>query len=799
MTKAEFKTLAANGIILDGATGTELIKRGMPAGVSPELWVYEHPEAIFEVHNAYRSAGSDIVYAPTFGGNRCKLAEFGLESRQEEIIGGLMRMTKESAKEKLVFGDIAPTGRFVEPFGDLPFDEAVEIFREFAQILAANGADGFVIETMMDIQEARAALLGCKEAAPQLPVMVTMTFEDSGKTLTGCDPVAALITMQSLGADAFGCNCSTGPGEMAKVIAKMKPFAAIPLIAKPNAGLPKMVNGKSVFELDAAGFAAAVPELLNAGSSIMGGCCGTTPDHIREMNKVFRQHSVPKVSPPPFSAVSSPSRYRVLAPTEPFTIIGERINPTGKKALQAELRAGKTDLIFDFATQQFSAGAEVLDVNMGLSGIDEKSMMDAALHRILKSSPAMLCIDSTNAETVERALRIYPGRALLNSISAERSRLEKILPIAAKYGAMLILLPLTDEGLPGSAEERCSILETIMTEAKKYGYEEKDFCVDALILAVSTDPEAANSALKFISACRKRNLNTVCGLSNISFGLPARTLVNRTFLSMAMGCGLNMAIANPLFDDIMQTIHAGDALSGRDRNMGNFLKKFADAANSAPVSGKKTISPEEALSQAVLQGDSETVPAKIDALLAQKISPADIINNILIPAITAVGDKYEKKEFFLPQLIAGADAMQCGTRYLEPMLSGNNDAGTSRSKVIIATVKGDIHDIGKNIVAVILRNYGFDVLDLGKDVPKEKIIDTAVAENVKVICLSALMTTTMGAMREVISLAKERQLDQLKFVVGGAVVDQEFADSIGAKYGKTPVDTMKTVSALLQS
>ncbi len=798
MTKAEFKSLAASGIILDGATGTELIKRGMPAGVSPELWVYEHPEAIREVHKAYRDAGSDIVYAPTFGGNRCKLAEFGLESRQQEIIGSLMRMSKESAGNKLVFGDIAPTGRFVEPFGDLPFDEAVEIFRELAEILAANGADGFAIETMMDIQEARAALLGCKEAAPQLPVMVTMTFEDSGKTLTGCDPVAALITLQSLGADAFGCNCSTGPGDMAKVIAKMKPFAAIPLIAKPNAGLPKMVNGKSVFDLDAAGFASAVPELLSAGASIMGGCCGTTPAHIAEMNKVFRKSEIPAVTPPPFSAISSPSRFRVLSVTEPFTIIGERINPTGKKALQAELRAGKTDMIFDFAAQQFSAGAEVLDVNMGLSGIDEKAMMDAALKRILKSSSAMLCIDSTNAETVERALRLYPGRALLNSISAERSRLEKILPIAAKYGAMLILLPLTDDGLPGSAKERYSILETIIAEAKKYGYEEKDFCVDALILAVSTDANAANSALKFISMCRERKLNTVCGLSNISFGLPSRTLVNRTFLSMAMGCGLNMAIANPLFDDIMQTIYSGDALAGRDRNMGNFLKKFADTAAVSQASSQKELSPEEALTQAVLQGNREAVPAKIDALLAQKMEPADIINNILIPAITAVGDKYEKKEFFLPQLIAGADAMQCGTGYLEPMLTGKSDTAAIRHKIIIATVKGDIHDIGKNIVAVILRNYGFEVLDLGKDVPKEKIIDTAVAEDVKVICLSALMTTTMGAMPEVIDLAKERRLGHLKFVVGGAVVDQEFADSIGAKYGKTPVDTVKTVTELLQ-
>ena len=796
MTREEFRLLAQKGIILDGATGTELVKQGMPAGVSPELWVYEHPESIIAVHEKYFDSGSDIVYAPTFGGNRCKMAEFGLESRQQEIIGSLMRRTKEYAGKRLVFGDIAPTGRFVEPYGDLPFEEAVAIFRETAEILAANGADGLVIETMMDIQEARAALLGCREAAPDLPVIVTMTFESSGKTLTGCDPVASLITLQSLGADAFGCNCSTGPAEMAALIKKIRPYAQIPLIAKPNAGLPKMCNGKTCFEMNPTDFAAVVPDLIDAGVSIMGGCCGTTPEHIAEMNRTFRNYTIAPFEFSAVGALSSPGTFRAITPDSPFTIIGERINPTGKKALQAELREGKCDLVFEFAIQQLAAKVEVLDVNMGLSGIDEKAMMLAAMTRILKSTSAMLCIDSTDPATVEAALRLYPGRALLNSISAEEKRLKEILPIAAKYGAMLILLPLTDAGLPKSGEERFEILQTIMAECAKYGYRKPDFCVDALILAVSTDSGAATGALEFISRCRAENLNTVCGLSNISFGLPNRPLVNRTFLSMAMGCGLNMAIANPLFADIMETICAGDALRGKDANMENFLRSFANT--SAPqMTSAVADDPETRLKNAVLLGDVSGISGKIDRLLEKGMNPADIINGILIPAITEVGEKYEKKEFFLPQLIAGAEAMRAGTKYLEPMLSGNA-ANQIVGKVIIATVKGDIHDIGKNIVAVILRNYGFEVIDLGKDVPAETILDRAVKENVRVICLSALMTTTMNSMREVIELARERKLDHLKFIVGGAVVDADFAAEIGAAYGKTPLDTMKLAESFLK-
>ena len=796
MTRSEFRHLAARKILLlDGATGTELVKRGLPAGVCPELWVAAHPEAICDIHRAYINAGSDIVYAPTFGGNRCKLAEFGLDGRLHELVCELVKIAKANAPDALVFGDISSTGKFVEPFGELPFDEAVAVFREAAQAMVAGGADGIAIETMMDLQEARAALLGVREAAPELPVIVTMTFEPNGLSLTGAHPAAALNALQALGADAFGCNCSSGPQEMAQIIAQLRPYAKIPLIAKPNAGLPHLDrNGKTVFPMDAAEFGSYAAVLADAGASILGGCCGTTPGHIAQLAEAAKKLTVPQKNTP-VPLVSSVNKSVPVTVTAPFTVIGERINPTGKKAFQAELREGKTDMVLDFALQQSAAGAAILDVNMGLAGIDEKNMMLRSLTRLLKTVPSPLCIDSTDAATVEAALRLYPGRALLNSISAEKKRLTGVLPIAAKYGAMLILLPLTDEGIPATAAERMAVTETILAECRKYGYSEQDVCVDALIMAVSADPDAANTALEFISMCHARGIPTVCGLSNVSFGMPNRALLNQTFLGMAMGRGLNLAIANPLSGTLMEMALAGNALRGLDPKMAVFLDKFSGTLpEKTAITAEK--SPQESLTASVLLGDKDAVPGKVRALLDSGMAPEAILNDVLIPAITEVGRKYEAKEFFLPQLIAGAEAMQSGTAVLETLLCSGGTAAGTKQKMILATVKGDIHDIGKNIVAVVMRNYGFDVIDLGKDVPPEVILDHAAANQVKLIGLSALMTTTMGAMRETVALAKQRNMD-VKFIVGGAVVDQLFADEIGAAYAGDPMSAVRCARQLL--
>ncbi len=796
MKKSDFKQLFRNGkpVILDGATGTELIKRGMPAGVSPELWVFENPEVICDIHNAYIAAGSNIVYAPTFGGNRCKLAEFGLAERLEEIVSSLVRITKENAGNRaLVFGDIAPTGRFVEPFGDLDFEEAVAIFRETASAMAVGGADGFVIETMMDLQEARAALIGVQEAAPDLPVIVTMTFESSGRTLTGSTPEAALIALQALGADAFGCNCSTGPQEMAAMIAKMRPFAKIPLVAKPNAGLPRLENGKTVFSMDPDAFAGCASLLIDSGASVIGGCCGTTPEHIAGLADAAGKLSLPVPEKISTSVISSISGIWEIG--KKFTVIGERINPTGKKALQAELREGKLDMAMDFAIQQTTAGAQVLDVNMGLSGIDQKAMMKKAVCKLVKAVSVPLCIDSTDPETVETALRIYPGRALLNSISAEKERLEKILPIAARYGAMLIALPLTDEGIPADAAARMAAVEKIIDAAKKYGYTENDICVDALIMAVASDPQAAWKALELISLASAKGINTVCGLSNISFGMPDRALVNRTFLGMAMGRNLTMAIANPLFPELMSMIKAADALCGRDKNMEDFIASVKIEESAVKP---EAISPEAAVKDAILRGDSERITSCIDRALDAGFTPESLLNDVLLPAITEVGRNYEEKRFFLPQLIAGAEAMSCAANYLEKFFAKNESNDGEKIPFILATVHKDIHDIGKNIVGTVLKNHGFNVIDLGKDVPPEVIIDRALQENASLIGLSALMTSTMdGGMRNTVALAKKRGLDHLKFIVGGAVVDKNFADEIGAVYAANPqavVDAAKKLA-----
>ncbi len=798
MTRNDFQKFAFSGVLLDGAFGTELAKRGMPEGVSPELWALENFDATAEILRAYRAAGSQLLYAPTFGGNRLKLANFHLENRVAEINRELVRRAKETIPDALIFGDVSSTGNFIDPYGKLDFDEAVDVFREEISALISGGADGIVIETMMDLQESRAALIALREVAPDLPGIVTMTFESSMRSLTGVDPVSALVTLQALGADAFGCNCSTGPQDMVKLLTTLKPYAQIPLVAKPNAGVPTLRNNQTFFPMDAAEFSSYAGALVEAGAALLGGCCGTTPEHIRQLGVEMKKSTAFFRNAHPLrGVVASPSQFCRLAPEEPFAVIGERINPTGKKALQAQLREGKTEMVFDFALQQTQAGAALLDVNMGLAGIDEKKMMLQSLRQVIKASPLPVSIDSTDPETVEAALRFYPGRALLNSISAEKSRLEKILPVAAKYGAMLILLPLTDEGIPDTLDERIAVVEKLLAEIKKYGYTPQDVALDALIMTISANNEAAEISLGLIAWAKAHHINTVCGLSNVSFGLPERQLVNRTFLAMAIGCGLNSAIANVLFPETIDLIYAANALTGKDLHQKNFLARFAGRDSAAAPQKAENLSAGEKVRRAILDGNADGILPALEAALTEKFSAAELLNEVLIPAINEVGAKYEKQEYFLPQLIASAEAMQKGAAFLEPKLTVQCEKNP-KARIVFATVKGDIHDIGKNIVIVMLKNYGFDVIDLGKDVPPEVILDTAVRENVEIVALSALMTTTMKSIRQTISLARQRGLNHLKFLVGGAVVDQLFADEIGAYYTADPMATVRTAQELLK-
>ncbi|HOP63267.1 MAG TPA: homocysteine S-methyltransferase family protein [Spirochaetota bacterium] len=798
MNKKEFAELLESGlVILDGATGTELAKKGMPAGVCPEIWCIENPSAVKELQENYVSAGSSIIYAPTFGGNRCKLEEFGLEDRLHEINSTMASVSKKNAGSAYVLGDLAPTGRFVEPFGDMLFEDAVAVYREQVLALIDGGVDGFVIETMMDIQESRAALLAIKEAC-DLPVMVSMTYESSGRTLNGTDPVSALITLQSLGADAVGCNCSTGPADMLNIIREMREYAKVPLLAKPNAGMPKLKNGETYFDMGADEFASYADDFISAGVNIMGGCCGTTPEHIEALTAKSRGKKTLLSFRRGLSAVSSARKTAFMGEGRPLSVVGERINPTGKKALQAELREGKMGIVQDFAFEQQIKGASILDVNMGLSGIDEKEMMLKSVKLLSKVSELPLCIDSTNPEIVEAALRIYPGRALVNSISAEKDRIEKTLPIAAKYGAMFILLPLSDEGIPQTLEERKSIVEYVLQEGEKYGYTPDDVTVDGLVMTVSSDPAAPARTLDLIEWCsREKKMNTICGLSNVSFGLPAREWINGAFLAMAISRGLAMAIANPSSEQLMNTAFSCDALAGRDKNLTSYVEKFSGAAAETKAS-VEALTPDKLVFESVLRGWDDRIESSIKQALDAGISPQKVVDDSLIPAITLVGDKYDKKEYFLPQLIMSADTMRKGFTILEPLLS-TGEGVKKEGKIVIATVKGDIHDIGKNIVALMLRNYGFDVVDLGKDVPADAILERAVEVKADIVALSALMTTTMTEMKNVINLSHEKGL-KLKFMIGGAVVDQNYADEIGANgYSKDAMDAVKLAKTLMGS
>ena len=622
-----------------------------------------------------------------------------------------------------------------------------------------------------------------------------MTFEKGGHTLTGNPPEAALTALQALGADAFGCNCSTGPSEMEGIIRRLKSCAEIPLVAKPNAGMPHLEGGKTVFDLTPDEFAVATARLAEAGANLIGGCCGSTPAHIAALSREVRKRTPSPVKPLHRGIISSARNFRRLAPEEPFAVIGERINPTGKKLFQAELRAGGLEIAKRFASEQMTQGAAVLDVNFGLAGIDETDTMRRAIRELAAATAAPLCIDTVNPATAEAALRLYPGRALFNSVSGERDRLEQILPIAAKYGAMLILLPLDDRGIPATAEERLRVLDGLLAAAAGYGYSPEDCVADALIMTVSAEPQAAGASLDFIQRCnRERRMNTVCGLSNVSFGLPGRAQLNLAFLGMAMGNGLNMAIANPGAPGIMDLATSRDALLNRDSRLERYLARFTPAGNaahdSAAVKTEDELPPRQRLAEAVVGGRRNEALAALDAALSAGEPPQKLVDEVLIPAITLVGEKFERKEYYLPQLLQSAEAMKAAMAELEPRLLSDGGSRDDGPVFVLATVQGDIHDIGKNIFALLLRNHGFNVIDLGKDVPAAVIAAAARKHRAAIVGLSALMTTTMPRMREVIELLRREKLE-IPVFVGGAAVDEHFAADIGAYYGADAMSSVK--------
>ena len=815
MTREAFRELVKKGpVLLDGATGTNLQKAGMPVGVCPEQWILENSEVLIDLQKQYVEAGTDILFAPTFTASRIKLKEYGLEDHLEEMNRKLVALSKEAAKgtNALVAGDLTMTGEQLYPLGDLMFEDLVDVYKEQAKIIAEAGADLFVVETMMSLQECRAAVLAIREVC-DLPVMVSLTYNEDGRTLYGTDPVTAVVVMQSLGADAVGMNCSTGPEAMLEPIAKMAEYAAIPLLAKPNAGMPELIDGQTVFNVEPEEFAEVGKKLVEEGATIIGGCCGTTPEHIRALKEAVKGIPVKAPLQTKRRMLTSERKSVEITLDGRFMVIGERINPTGKKKLQAELKEGSLNLVRTMALEQEENGASILDINMGMNGIDEKEMMLRTIYEVTSTVDCPLCIDSSHVDIIEAALRIYPGRALINSISLEKEKFEKLLPIAKKYGAMFILLPLSDEGLPKDSAEKHGIIRTIMDEAVRIGMAKEDIIVDGLVATIGANPNAALECFETFSYCKNElELPTACGLSNISFGLPERTYVNTAFLTMAIANGLTMAIANPSQELLMNAAFASDMLLNKKESdiryieRMNFLsEKYAGmervmvqktpAGTSAAGGETRKESTGSGVFQAVLKGNKEHVLEEVKKMLDGGAKPDEIINEHLIAAINEVGELFDKKKYFLPQLISSANTMKLAIEYLEPMLERSNTE--AMATIVVATVEGDIHDIGKNLVVLMLKNYGYHVIDLGKDVPADVIVDTAMNEGAKVIGLSALMTTTMMRMKDVVELAKEKGCTA-KIVIGGAAITESFSDEIGADgYSKDAAECVKLVERLL--
>ena len=821
MKKEELYRLLENGpVYLDGATGSNLQKAGMPTGVCPEQWILDHPDVILDLQKRYIEAGTQILYAPTFSGNRIKLEEYGLADKIVEINTKLVQLCREAAGEKgLVCGDMTMTGESLEPMGDLELEELIDIYKEQAKILYEAGVDLFVVETMMSLAETRAAVLAIKETC-DLPIMVSMTFDEKGKTLYGNTPEGCMVVLQSLGADVVGINCSTGPERMADMVRQMKPYANVPILAKPNAGLPQMVDGETVYDMGPKEFASFGPMLMEAGAAVLGGCCGTTPEHIASLVAATKDMKPVPVMQERKRVLASERQIQEIDINGPFLVIGERINPTGKKELQESLRQGSMEIVCDMAEEQEEMGAHILDINMGMNGIDEKEMMLEAIEEVTMTTSLPLCFDSSHVDIIEAALRRYPGRALINSISLEKEKFEKLLPIAKKYGAMFILLPLSDAGLPKDIDEKKEIIHKILDRALELGMCKEDIVVDGLVATVGANKNAALDTLTTIRYCKEElGLATVGGLSNISFGLPNRGYVNAAFVTMALQSGLTMAIANPSSDIMMNLAAASDLLlnkTGADLNYINRMAEFdakkktesvrkaetvkQDAKKEATVLAEKkteeTSVAHSAIYKAVLNGSMKNILDEVKAGLAAGMEPGVIVSEELIPAINEVGDLFEQQKYFLPQLIASAETMKKAIEYLEPMLSSGDETGP-KVTIVIATVEGDIHDIGKNLVALMLKNYGFRVVDLGKDVPKETIVQAAIDENADIIALSALMTTTMMRMKDVVELVREKNVDA-KVIIGGAVITQSYADEIGAEgYSKDAADAVRLVQRLM--
>ncbi len=781
-----------NITFLDGGMGTLLQASGMQAGELPEEWNITHPEIIRKIHSDYFSAGSNIVSTNTFGANILKFDDDKLDCIIKAAIENARSAQKESSgsQPKWVALDIGPTGRMLKPLGDLEFEEAVKIFSKTVCLGVKYGADLIFIETMNDSYEAKAALLAAKENS-SLPVFVSCAYGEDGKLMTGASPAAMAAMLEGMGADAIGVNCSLGPKALAPVVSEYLKYASVPVLLKPNAGLPKSVEGKTVFDVSPEEFSLEVSKLIKEGVYIAGGCCGTTPEYIRALADKAGNLAPKPIDKKEYSVVSSYGK-AVFFGDKPI-IIGERINPTGKKRLKEALRSNDLDYILKEGIGQEEAGADILDVNVGLPEIDERDMLTRAVCELQAVSPLPLQIDTSSAEAMEAALRIYNGKAMINSVSAKAESMSEIFPIAKKYGGVIVALTLDEQGIPETAEGRVKLAEKILSEASKYGIDKKDIIFDPLALTVSADNNAAKETLRAVALITKKlGAHTSLGVSNVSFGLPRRDAINSAFYTMALQNRLSAAILNPHSEAMMGAYKSYLTLSGMDDNCAGYIDFAASLPEqitaAAPTAKKTVLQGESELQEAIVRGLRERAAKLATELIADR-EPLSVVTDEIIPALNTVGVGYEQKKVYLPSLLMSAEAAKAAFEVIR--CAASSEKTESRGSFVIATVKGDIHDIGKNIVRLLLENYGFDVLDLGKDVPAERIVETAIESNAKLVGLSALMTTTVPAMEKTIKQLREKAPD-VKVVVGGAVLNREYADKIGAdKYAHDAMETVR--------
>lgn len=786
--------------IFDGAMGTMFQQLGLlQPGACPEMLCIDNPQAVTDVHRQYVEAGSTIIETFTFGASRLKLEHYGLENKVKEINTAAVKAAKAASNNILVAGGMGPTGRFIKPLGDLEFEEAYENYKEQAQALSDAGADYILIETSIDLQEMRAALLAAKDVT-KIPVICQLSYSENGRTVTGTDPQTAAVVLDAMGADIIGMNCSVGPEQLLPIVKIIAENTTKPISVQPNAGMPQLIDGNTIFPMTPDDFGTWAPKLLQAGATYIGGCCGTTPNHIAAIKKSLDGCSIPTARPIRRRLMlSSRSKTVTIDKELPTVLIGERINPTGRKKLAAEIREGSFLSVKKEALDQIKAGAKLLDVNMGVGGIDQAAAMKKAVSEIAQLTDAPLAIDTSDTIALEAGLRAYPGRALINSVTAEKSRIKEFIPLARKYGAAILCLPLTDDGIPKSAQERLAVMDTIISAAKEAGLQDGDFLLDGLVMTVAADQYACNQTLETLRLYREKyGYPSTIGLSNISFGLPNRPLINSTFFAMCLAAGLDAPIMNPYDDSMQNSLMASMALLGKDPNGISYSKNKANLIVSKKAATAKHIemTPIEAIKAAVIDGETDIMPTLVATALDANIDANEITEQGLTAAMNEIGEDFGAGKIFLPQVLLSAEAMKIAFNTIKKQLPTINSK--NKGTVVLATVKGDVHDLGKNIVGALLENSGFNLIDLGKDVPAESIVASAKEYKADIVGLCALMTTTMTEIDEVIRQLKIAGIPS-KVMVGGAALTQEYADEAGADfYAKDGVIALNMANKIVE-